>query len=365
MKNGPRATMTVPAFRPDLTREIDLIEELARINGFDKIPSRFPVITASAPERSSYDLVRKIREQLAAGGFTEAVNISLVGSVKQKKYYPDRQPVNIANPLSSEKDTMRLSLLPGLLDNLVYATTWKEKSVRMFEVGTVFSSGDGGPVEGIVEKTNAAALAFGPRPRWVEDNKRGESDFFDVLGLLQHLCDCVWHCEPEIARASDTIPVFLAPASACRISLQGEACGWIGELHPGFYQWLDIPKTKAEKGKVGLFEMSLPPIKPVEKKFKPIPAYPSAERDIAMIFNDNVQVEDVLQAVRKEAGDILESVSLFDIYRGKGTQWSDNKSMAFSLIYRSVKKTLKTEEIDEIHSKVIHTLEKRLGGKLR
>jgi len=84
-----------------------------------------------------------------------------------------------------------------------------------------------------------------------------------------------------------------------------------------------------------------------------------------MIFNDNVQVEDVLQAVRKEAGEILESVSLFDIYRGKGTQWSDKKSMAFSLIYRSVEKTLKTEEIDEIHAKVIHTLEKRLGGKLR
>ena len=358
------AELAVPAFRPDLTREIDLIEEIARIRGFDAIPSRRPVITVGPPERSSYDRVRAVRRELAAGGFMEAVNLSIVDGTGQKLYFPDARPVVVANPLSSEKDVMRVSLIPDLLDNLARALQDKARAVRMFEVGTVFRLGEGGIVEGIVETTHAAAVAFGPRPGWVGE-KRGEADFFDMVGLLGHLVDAVWHVAPAIARASAGAPVFLAPASACGVTVQGEACGWVGELHPEVCRRLELPKARQGREKVGILEIRLPSLLPVTKKFRPIPAYPTAERDIAMIFDESVEAETILGTIRREAGAILESVSLFDIYRGSGPSWEGRRSLAFSLVYRSAETTLRTEEIDAVHGRVVSALERTLGGKLR
>jgi phenylalanyl-tRNA synthetase beta chain len=363
-KDRQEAHVVIPAFRPDLTREIDLIEEIARVTGFDNIPSKKPVITADAPERSSYDLVQSVRHAMAAAGFTEAVNISIVAGEKQERYFPGRRRVEVANPLSSEKDTMRLSLIPGLLDNLVYATTWKEPSCRMFEVGTVFSPGEGGLVDGIVEKTAAAAVAFGPRPAWVGE-RRGEADFYDVLGLLMHLGDGVWHVAPEIVRDPARAPAFLTPVSACRIMLGGRDSGWMGELHPGFYEWLELPRTKGGGEKVGVMEITLPDLAPARRKFSPISSFPTAERDIAMIFDETVETAGAVRTIRETAGPILESVRLFDIYRGKGPDWTGKKSLAFSLVYRSRQATLRAEEIDELHGKVVSALEAKLGGKLR
>jgi phenylalanyl-tRNA synthetase beta chain len=287
-----------------------------------------------------------------------------VAGEKQERYFPGRGRVEVANPLSSEKDTMRLSLLPGLLDNLVYAVTWKEPSFRMFEVGTVFFPGEGGIVEGVVEKTAAAAVAFGPRPAWVGE-RRGEADFYDVLGLLMHLGDGVWHVTPEIVRDPARAPAFLTPGSACRIMLADRESGWIGEMHPGFYEWLDLPRTKGGREKVGVMEITLPDLAPVRRKFRPISAFPTSERDIAMIFDEAVETAGAAGIIREVAGDILESVRLFDVYRGKGPDWAGRKSLAFSLVYRSSHSTLRTEEIDALHGRVVSALEKKLGGKLR
>jgi len=358
------AQVVIPPFRPDLTREIDLIEEVARVTGFDNIPSKKPVITVDAPERSSYDLVQSVRHAMAAAGFTEAVNISIVAGEKQERYFPGRGRVEVANPLSSEKDTMRLSLIPGLLDNLVFAASWKEPSVRMFEVGTIFHPGEGGLVEGIVEKTSAAAVAFGPRPAWVGE-RRGEADFYDVLGLLMHLGESVWHVAPEIVREPARPPAFMAPLSACRIMLEGRESGWIGELHPTFYEWLELPRTKGGRERVGVVELTLPDLAPVTRKFRPISAFPTAERDIAMTFDESVETAGAVGLIRETAGPILESVRLFDIYRGKGPDWEGKKSLAFSLVYRSDQATLRTEDVDALHGKVVSALESKLGGKLR
>jgi phenylalanyl-tRNA synthetase beta chain len=362
-KEGAEALVTIPPFRPDLTREIDLIEEIARIAGYDRIPSTSPVIQVSAPERSSYDLVKSIRTQMASGGFTEAVNLSLVGFEKQQKYFPGREPVRIDNPLTSERDVMRLSLVPGLLDNLVHALTWKERSVRLFEVGTVFRPGDGGLVEGIVERTHAAAIAFGPRPGWIGE-KRGEADFFDVMGLLEHLCEGLWNCPPALEKGGDGLPAFLLPASAVRVSILGRECGWVGELHPELYHWLDLPRSKSDSEKVGLMEIDVPDARPAARRFRPIPTLPTAERDIAMIFDEPAPAAKIIDVIRAAGGELLESVELFDIYRGKGIG-EGKKSMAFSLVFRSKQATLKTEEIDALHKAIIAALEKEFAARLR
>ena len=365
MHDQRQAMIGIPPFRPDISREIDLIEEIARIRGYDKIPSSRPVISVSSPERGNYDLVRKIRYALAAGGFTEAVNLSIVGSEKQKKYFPSLEPVVVANPITSERDTMRLSLLPGLLDNLVNALNWKEKSVRLFEVGTVFSKGEGGLVEGIVEQTGVAAVAFGDRPGWIGE-KRGEADFYDVLGLLRHFADAVWQSEVKIERPAEDKdkPAFLLPASACRILIGDSPCGWIGELHPELFQWLELPQGKSGRGKAGVFELSIPGIRAEARKFRAMPAYPSVERDIAMVFDERLAASAMLETIRKEGGDLLESAEVFDIYRGKGIE-KGKKSLAFSLVFRSPDATLTTEEVDPIYDKIIDRLEKEHGGKLR
>ena len=360
-KNLDFAIVTPPSFRHDLTREIDLIEEIIRLAGYNLLPSTHPRIEVSPPQRGSFDLLESIRKCMSSGGFDEVVNLSIVDSEKQKIFFPNEELILIDNPLSIEKNALRVSLLPGLLENLKLALSLGYRSLRIFEVGTIFKSGDGGIVEGIIEKKAVCAMAFGPRPGWIGE-KRGNADFFDVLGILEHLCEEIWNTKPLVEKLkleenNENYLSFLSPSTACTVSILGEKCGWLGELHPRFH-------NLTSNMNAGIMEIEIPLKPAIPKRFKGISVFPPVERDISMVFDESVESKRVIETIKKSGEALLESATISDVFRsseiGKG-----KKSMTFSLVFRSKERTLKAEEVDNIRNQIISTLEKEFDAHLR
>jgi phenylalanyl-tRNA synthetase beta chain len=357
MKVKPQAEgwqITAPSSRFDIEREEDLIEEVARIFGYDNIPTATPagaLALAAEPETRIGELA--LREQLAARGYHEAVNLSFVSAELLARWSLAGQGVPLANPLSADLAVMRPSLLPGLVEALRHNRARQQERVRLFEVARVFAEGNP-PLE--TPSLAIAACGAARAEQWGEPSRA--LDFFDLKGDLDALL--AWGGEPQRwAVHADGLPAWLHPGRGARLSRDGETVGWLGALHPQLARALDLGPD------VHVMELALGPLLARRlPKAQPVARYPSVRRDIAVEVPENVAWSRIGEVVRGSLGGVLKELRLFDRYSGKGVE-AGRKSLAMGLILQDASRTLTDDDADGCVRRAIAALEQACKAKLR
>jgi phenylalanyl-tRNA synthetase beta chain len=346
--------VAAPTSRFDIEREEDLIEEVARVFGYDRIPTRTPagaLTLAAEPEARIGEL--PLREQLAARGYHEAVNLSFVSAGLLTRWGFTQGLVPLANPLSADLAVMRPSLLPGLVEALRHNRARQQERVRLFEVARVFAAGDP-PLE--TPSLAIAACGAAHAEQWAEPGR--PYDFFDLKGELDALL--AWGGEPgRWSLHADGLPAWLHPGRGARVARDGETVGYLGALHPQLARALDLgPDVHVlEVALASLLERHLP-------RARPVPRFPSVRRDIAVEVPEEASWSQIEQVVRATLGPLLKELRLFDRYSGKGVE-AGRKSLAMGLILQDASRTLTDDDADRCVREAVAALESTCKAKLR
>lgn len=351
-----------PSYRFDMAIEADLIEELARIYGYNRLPVRTPMAATPLEAVPENELAMKdVRRQLVGRGYQEAITYSFVDPETQKLLDPEVAPLALANPISADLSVMRTNLWAGLVQTAVHNIKRQQPRVRLFETGLSFVPQAGKDPsnldESLVQDPKLAMLLTGSRTEQSWSEAEQGVDFFDLKGDFESL----------IARTGSQarytfVPAehpALQPGQTASIELDGVAVGWIGALHP------NLAKPLGLKQAVYLLEISLKAVRQVEvPAFKPLSKFPEMRRDLALVVSNETPVADVMALIREKAGDYLTKLNLFDIYQGKGID-PDRKSLALGLTWQHPSRTLKEEEVNEAVDNVIAHLADRIDAQLR
>jgi phenylalanyl-tRNA synthetase beta chain len=354
--------VTAPSHRPDITREIDLIEELARLTGYDALPSELPRIAPSAQGTPAPVVFqRRVREAAAAAGLDEAINYAFLAPGELSSARAPGPALAIVNPLSEERSVLRTSLLPGLCANLRQAQHQQLDRFAQFELARVFRPRPG---EALPDEILQLGLLFwGERGAWYAE---GEAfDFYDakaaISAIVRPLCGSSPETviDPEIAKLAPA----LHPKRSARIALRGQALGWLGELHPDVVESLGLSGRPiwAVLDVAALFSAA-----EVQGSVTvaPLPRFPAATRDIAVVVGEALPAGEVAGVLQQASGDLAEAVTLFDIYRGEPVP-AGHKSLAFHIAYRDPENTLTDKRVDEVHARVVRAAEQRFGASVR
>ena len=348
----------VPGFRPDLLREIDVIEEIARVDGFDKVATVFPVASVR-PVRITpkQTLLRKIREVLCHTGFAETVHFSFIDREQAEGYLPsfasgNDKVIPLKNPLSSENDTMRTSLIPGLLKTIANNLSKGQKPLKLFEVGSVYFSDAQGKR---TERTVLTAAVLGPYELTPWKPRGKEYDFYDLKGALDKLCS---QCGLQVGFSADAEKSFLLPGKSVNCVFGDNVLGYMGELAP--------EKTGVAE-KVYVWEIDLQKLEeslPSRPRFQNIAKFPETYRDISILVDRQITSQQASDLILKAGSPLISWVELYDHFEGKKIQ-SDKKSLTFALSFQSKDRTLSDEEVNPLFETIIQTLKAELGASLR
>ncbi len=353
----------IPTFRPDLEREIDLIEEVARLNGYDNIPVTMPSGESVDHPVSEHQLVvKKLRESIVAQGFSEVINYSFISPASYDRINLDsadsrRQNVAVMNPLTEEQSVMRTSLLPSLLDNIAHNLSYRSLDLSLFELRPVFR-----PVKGEelpYEPTFLSGAMCGRREPFGWNQVGDSFDFFDLKGVVETLLATL-RIE-NIKWNPETSEPYLHPGKSCTVYSGEQYLGVFGEVHPNVLDAYDINDP------VYIFELNVEELinaSAGQIKFSQISRYPDVYRDSAFLLDDEIVADVILSTIHKSQGKLVESVNLFDVYRGKGVP-EGKKSIAIRVQYRSSERTLTDDEINKAHGRIVKVMEKQLGAQLR
>lgn len=346
--------VTVPPYRyRDLEREIDLIEEVARVYGYNNFCDTLPNKTEPGYLPEEHVVIRKIHAALRAVGLTEVLHYSLVKPT-------DQNQISLANPLFVEYSALRTELLPGLIDAFQYNLEQGNGSLNGFEIGRVFWREEGG----LYESDIVAGIMGGDagRGRWVRSGREQPMTWFEAKGVLESVFQMLGL---TVEYQPDRRNSLLHPGRTASLWINGDRLGTFGQLHPQVRQERGLPDA------VYVFEMELDVLldhliqdDQLAVIFKPYSAYPSSDRDIAFFAPTQYSVAEIERTVRKAGGKLLESVDLFDEYRGDNVP-AGKRSLAFRLVYRSIDRTLTDAEVDPVHQKVREALEERFQAELR
>ena len=351
-----------PSFRFDIEIEEDLVEEIARIHGFDNIPAHPPLARAAMMQgaearRSLFAL----RDLLATRDYTEVLNYSFVDAQWEAGLAANPAPVRLLNPIASQMSVMRSSLFGGLVANLAYNLNRKQSRVRVFEIGRVFSN-DGAALDGaldiagIVQPMMIGAIAFGPAHEEQWDIKARPVDFFDVKGDLEALL-------PGGARFEAAAHPALHPGRSARIVLAGKSIGWIGELHPRWVAHYDLPAAPV------LFEALADPLQDVGlPAHVAVSKYPPVIRDLALVVDAGVAAGAVLDTLNRAAAHPITSLVLFDQYRPAKPVpdlAQTEKSLAFRVVMQDTERTLTDAEIESMTKNLVDSAATMHGARLR
>jgi phenylalanyl-tRNA synthetase beta chain len=346
----------IPSWRVDLKREVDLIEEVGRLYGIDRIPSTPPRGALGANEFDPvYDQLGEARRILTGLGLNEAQGQTLVA--KEECRIKHEEIVALANPLSSEMDVLRPSLLPGLIHSLRHNVSRKNDDVALFEIGRVFTNGSGQTKE----NRNVAIAITGQRalPFWTGGERDAKFDAYDLKGLVEDFLQQFGLRGVVFDRRADSTSLFLESAA---VTLNGKVpLGELGQLLPALAKKYDL------RDAVFLAEFNLDSLlskRNPAKSFKALPQFPSSRRDAAMLVPEAVTHDAVLQAVKQAKPANLESVELFDVFRGQGVP-QGQKSLAYAFTYRAADKTLTDADVNTAHAKILETLKTELHAELR
>ncbi|HEY3346665.1 MAG TPA: phenylalanine--tRNA ligase subunit beta [Nitrospirota bacterium] len=355
-------TVVPPTFRQDLEREADVIEEVARIHGYGKIRTTLPRYTmAPRPVDRSRDASRLLKDALFAEGYSEVINYSFINPEDfDRLNLPDDDPlrnvVTLKNPLTAEQSVMRTTLLPSLINNLVWNFNRGVRDIKVFELSKVFRpSGPGLPDEPL----RISAVATGRRTGSLWDGREGFVDFFDLKGVAETLLE-ILKVEGAVFRPATDVP-FLHPGKSAWIMVEGGQAGFVGQLHPDVAGNFDIPVDAFvfEIDLQSLIEMDLP-----ETNYAQLPRFPQVERDVALIVPDDVTSFVITKAIETMKVDLVEDVKLFDYYSGKPIP-EGSKSLAYTITYRSPDRTLTDEEVNAVHTQIVESLKEKLGAETR
>ncbi len=353
---------TVPSFRPDITRDVDLIEEIARVYGFDKVPSTVPDSGGSAAPLTSEQLsVRKAEAVLAAAGLQEAVNYAFIDpSDIAKLILPsaDRRAVavKLANPVSEAQSVLRTSLLPGLFNAVRFNANYGEMNCALFETGRVFFDEDDSGLP--LERVMIAGLLTGSFGHDAWYGKGRGVDFFDIKGVVEALTDRLDVTESRTERSED--PIF-NPGQCASLVVKGNQAGVFGLVHPM------VAKNYEFANDVFAFEIDTGILAEARSPAMRVVApsrYPQMTRDVATLVDIETTVEEITKVINEAGGDLLADAYPFDLYSGNQVP-TGKKSLAYRLIYRASDRTLTVEETDAAHAQVIEALKKNIKAEIR
>ncbi|MBM7714764.1 phenylalanyl-tRNA synthetase beta chain [Bacillus thermophilus] len=355
---GSLITVTVPTRRGDISIEEDLIEEVARLYGYDRLPKTLPKGEATPGGLTKAQRNRRMtRDFLEGAGLFQAITYSLTSEAKSVMFSLEhREPVKLSMPMSEERSRLRLSLIPQLLESLSYNIARKNESVALYEIGSVFlNEGEGRQPE---EREHIAGAMTG---MWVDHPWQGEEkmvDFFVAKGILEGLFKKLG-VDPHIEWKPAQIE-GMHPGRTAQIYLAGEEIGFVGQLHPHLQKEFDLKNTI-------LFELMAEPLfhyEHPELRYKPIPRFPAISRDIALVVDKAVDAGTLASIIKDAGGKWLKDIYVFDLYEGEHMP-DGKKSIAFSLTFAAPDKTLTDEEVAAAHSKVVEAVQKKAGAELR
>lgn len=351
-EDGEAVVAEVPSYRVDLEREVDLIEEVGRVTGYDRVPSTLPGVRADGGLTPAQRVRRRARDLLAGAGLFETLSFSFA-SASDVELFGERTAVPVANPISDDDAFLRTTLLPGLLRAARRNVAHRRTSVRMFEAGTVFAAGEGQPEE----EERLTVLLTGPAAEgWPAD--RREQDFLDAKGLLEHVMSGLRVAGWELG---DSPPGPWHPGRSATIRVGGEPAGQIGELHPRVAQAFDLP------GRVPAFEVRVAALVDAaggEPAYRHVSRFPPVRRDVAFVLDRDVPAGAVWAALVEAGGDLLDRAVLFDVFEGDPLP-SGQKSLAFGLDLRAPDRTLTDDEADAVVAEIARRLRSDFGAELR
>jgi phenylalanyl-tRNA synthetase beta chain len=348
----------IPSFRVDVSREVDLFEEVTRFYGYDKIPSRMPPFTGEkVTPNTKLKREKLIRKLLFSAGYSEIMTYSFISPEENRIFntYPKKELL-IQNPISENMALMRVSMLPGILNALRYNFARGQRNIHIFELGRVFFKKSEGELPEERETLGLAITGFTGDKFWAEEQRR--VDFFDVKGIIELIFNRV--ALKKAGFISKENP-FLDKTQSGAILFEGNEVGELGLLRPEIAERYELPEETY------VAELCLDPLyrlSPVEVSYQPLPKVPLVRRDISLIFTEDVGYEVIVSAISSLSVPILTEVRVIDVYHGKGVP-QGSKSITLSLYYKHKERTLTEKEVEEINQRIISHLEKELGAKPR
>lgn len=340
-------SVRAPRARFDMQCEEDLIEELARVHGYDRLPQRLPT---PVPPAGRDPAIGQLRNQLAQQGFHEVISFSFIDAEAARAFYPDVEPLALANPISSDLAVMRPGLWPGLVATAAYNQARQQPDLRLFEHGLRFVP----DASGLRQEARVAGLLCGRATPEHWDATGREADFFDAKGIVEELCSGL---DAPLRFHARTHPA-LHDGQSARVLAGEQPIGWVGRLHPALCRRFDVAAPY-------LFDLDAAVIlrAPVAQ-FSPLSPYPSIRRDLAVVVDESVPAGDVLAAIEELRLDLLRRVQLFDVYQGKGLE-PGHKSLALGLILRAFDRTLGEPDVSGVTAAVVEHLQTRFNATLR
>ncbi|MDD1020795.1 phenylalanine--tRNA ligase subunit beta [Pseudomonas sp. TNT2022 ID1048] len=344
----------VPSHRFDISLEVDLIEELARLYGYNRLPVRYPQarLAPQAKAEAQGDLPA-LRRLLVARGYQEAITYSFIDPKLFEQFNPGVEPLLLANPISADMAAMRSSLWPGLVKALQHNLNRQQDRVRMFESGLRFI----GQLEGLKQQPMLAGVVCGSRlpEGWAQG--RDGVDFFDVKADVEAVLGLAGALD-EFTFAPGKHPA-LHPGQTARIERDGREVGYLGAIHPELAKNLGLDRP------VYVFELVLGEVAQGRlPKFHELSRFPEVRRDLALLANRDVAASAVLDVIRENAGEWLTDLRLFDVYQGKGID-PHRKSLAVGLTWQHPSRTLNDDEVNSTTQNILTSLEQRLNATLR
>ena len=344
--------IAVPTFRSDINIKEDVAEEIARIYGYNKVPSTIPSTQTERTGKSHKQILSsKLVDTLIASGLNQAITYSFVSpkvfdKVLIKSDSILRKVVAIKNPLGEDYSIMRTTTIPSIMEALSRNYARNNEIVRLFEIGKIYLPKED-PKE-LPEERNILTIAM-----------YGEADYYDIKGIVENVLVSLGIENAKFQRETNNDSYH--PGKTASIVIKKEQAGIVGEIHPQVAENYEVEKSCyiAEINLDVLFKYAK-----LDKKYIPLPKFPAVTRDLAVIIDENVLVQDIEDIIKNQGGAILESAKLFDVYRGKQIP-EGKKSIAYSFVYRGNNKTLTDNEVNKVHDKILKALENKLGAELR
>ncbi|MCJ7640484.1 MAG: phenylalanine--tRNA ligase subunit beta [Desulfobacterales bacterium] len=357
--------VTPPSFRGDLTREIDLVEEVARMEGYDQVPVTLPEGSpaASSEEKSKEFLVeRKAREALSRHGYDEVITYSFASPASLDALGlapedPRRRCLQVRNPLSEDLSILRTSLIPGLLETARYNFSRKNLNFKIFEMKRVFLAEEGERLPREKKYLTGLATGFDADPHWAKASR--PVDFYDVKGLIEDLLEALHVKGVRFSQVRD-IP-YLHPGKTARVWVEEGVWGILGEIHPQILDRYEFP------GKAYLFEIDFDQVlarEGEERRVKLLPKFPAVYRDLSLVVDEALEAADISKGIWNLQQPFIDEVNLFDVYQGAPIP-QGKKGVSYRIRYQSNDRTLTDEEVNQYHNGVISRLRDAFQAELR
>ncbi len=352
--------ISIPSRRNDIEIEVDLVEEVARIYGYDNIPITFPSsIYTQGGLTDKQKLYRKIKKYLQSSGLQEVITYTLTSSKKReavKGLHEQSNPIKLLTPLSEEREYLRTELLPNLLEVAQYNANRQNLDIRIFEIGTIFTKNMEKQTDLPDEKLIVAGLFTGALPKYWQGPFK-PIDFYYVKGILEELFSELGL--KDVNYSVSAIEGYHEGRTAI-ITVDGKKIGHIGQIHPELQYQYDLIN-------VYVFELDFNLLLEVTNtniEYKQSPKYPAVQRDIALVVSEEIETKNIMNTIKESVNELLEGLLLFDVYTGEQVGIG-KKSLAFSLTFRSNERTLTDEEVTQINNKIINKLIEKYQVELR